>query len=275
MTARTAAVLKANFQDTDPQNQMDDIADTIINPQDAVTVAEQTVTTLTVTTVGAPTGPVDFSSIIKPTAEGGADAANALLMGVGTSANPATDAAANKSFLEFRTQSTATSGDSRGLYLRHELKGAGISGESLRANTNLGAGIAVNTAHGVHGSVAHQAGATITGLAVGVRAGWLIPDAAVGANGTYYGGMTEIYVSGDNSDPAAVTKYAVHEFSINGAGNAAAQAKVKNMLSFTSGAADGSGNVIYSHDHDPGNAAGSIRVLVNGAIRYLKFWSAE
>jgi hypothetical protein len=159
--------------------------------------------------------------------------------------------------------------------VRHELKGAGVSGESLRGNTNLGAAVAVNTAHGVHGSIAHQAGSTITGLGVGVRAGWILPDAAVGAGGTYYGGMTEIYVSGDSSDPAAVTKYAVHEFSIGGGGNAAAQAKVKNMLSFTSGAADGSGNVIYSHDHAPGNADGSIRVLVNGTVKYLKFWGAE
>ncbi len=275
MTARTAAVLKANFQDRDPQDQMDDVADTIINPQDAVTVAAQTVTTLTVTTVGAPTGPVDFSSILKPNASNGADAANALIMGAGTSANPATSAAANKSFLEFRTQSTATSGDSRGGYFRHELKGAGVSGESLRANTNLGASIAVNTAHGLHGSIAHQTGSTLTGLGAGVRAGWILPDAAVGAGGTYYGGLSEIFVSGDSSDPSGVTKYAVHEFSIGGGGNAAAQNKVKNVLSFTFGGTDGSGNAIYSHDHAPGNAAGSIRILVDGGVQYLKFWAAE
>lgn len=275
MTARTAAVLKANFQSRDPQDQMDDIADTIINPQDAWSVTTGTITTLTVTTVQTTTGPTDFASIIKPNAAGGADAANALILGVGTSANPATSAAANKSFIELRSQTTATSGASRGLYVRHELKGAGVSGESLRGNTNLGASTAVATAHGCHASIAHQSGSTITGLGVGVRAGWILPDAAVGAGGTYYGGMTEIYVSGNSSDPAAVTKYAVHEFSINGAGNATAQAKVKNMLSFTSGAADASGNVIYSHDHAAGNAAGSIRVLINGAVKYLKFWAAE
>jgi len=275
MTARTAAVLKANFQDTDPQDQMNDIADTIINPQDAWSVTTGTITTLTATTVQAPSGPIDFDSVIKPNAEGGADAANALLIGVGTSANPATDDAANKSFLEFRTQTTATSGDSRGGYFRHELNGAGVSGESLRANTNLGAGIAVNTAHGLHGSIAHQAGSTLTGLGVGVRAGWILPDAAVGAGGTYYGGQSEIYVSGDSSDPSAVTKYAVHDFQIGGSGNAAAQSNVKNFLSFTFGGTDGSGNAIYSHDHDPGNADGSIRILVDGAVKYLKFWGSE
>ena len=51
MTARTAAVLKANFQDTDPQDQMNDVADTIINPQDAWSVTTATITTLNVTTV--------------------------------------------------------------------------------------------------------------------------------------------------------------------------------------------------------------------------------
>lgn len=38
---------------------------------------------------------------------------------------------------------------------------------------------------------------------------------------------------------------------------------------------DGSGEMIYSHDHAPGNAAGSIRVSINGVTKYIKFWAAE
>lgn len=229
--------------------------------------------TVKATTLTANTGPLDFSSVIKPNAAAGADAAGALLLGVGTSASPATTAVADKMFVELRTQSTATSGDSRGVYVRHELKGAGGSGESLRGNTNVTAAVA--NAHGAHDSVAFQTGGSITGQCAGHRAGLIIPDRAMAANGTYYAAMAEIWVEGNDSDISAVTKHAVLEVAVNGGGNAAAKNKVLNMASFDHGGTDGSGYAIYSHDHDPGNADGSIRVLINGAVKYLKFWGAE
>lgn len=255
-------------------------------PQD--TIAAATITTLTsttgnITTVNATTvkattltanaGPLDFSSVIKPNAAAGADAAGALLLGVGTSASPATTATADKMFVELRTQSTATGGDSRGVYVRHELKGAGGSGESLRGNTNVTAAAA--NAHGGHDSVAFQTGGSITGQCAGHRAGLIIPDRAMAANGTYYGGMAEIVIEGNSSDISPVTKHAVLEVSVNGAGNAAAKDKVLYMVSFDHGGNDGTGKTIYTHTHTPGDAAGSIRVMVNGTARFLKFWAAE
>jgi len=217
-------------------------------------------------------GVLTASALIKPDAANGADSANGLLIGVGTSGDPSTTSDADKNFLEFRTESTATSGDSRGGYFRHALNGAGGSGESLRANTNL-YDAAVANAHGVHASIAHQSSAALTGLGVGGRFGWILPDAAVAAGGTYYAGMSEIYVSGDSSDPSSVTQYAVHHFGVTGTGNATAKAKVKNMFAFTG--EDGSGDIIYTNAADPGNAAGSIRVLINGTAKYLKFWDSE
>jgi hypothetical protein len=216
---------------------------------------------------------VTLDGLLHLNAAAGAAAANALLAGRGTSADPATTSEADKSFLEFRTESEATTGDSRGGYFRHALAGAGGSGESLRGNTNLYAAAA--NAHGVHGSVAHQTGGSITGQSAGLRGGWILPDAAVAAGGTYYGTLAEIYVSGDSSDPSAVTQHAVLGVIVGGPGDATAQNKVLNMMAFAHGGTDGTGNAIYSHSHTPGDAAGSIRVLINGAVKYIKFWDAE
>jgi hypothetical protein len=76
----------------------------------------------------------------------------ALALGGGTSATPMTTAVAGSNFLGFWTQSTATSGDSRGMYLRHYFAGAGGSGEALRAygtvsNVTAATGGTVNGAH--------------------------------------------------------------------------------------------------------------------------------
>ena len=117
---------------------------------------------------------------LRLTAAGGVDAANALLMGIGTSANPATTAVADKDFMEFRTQSSAISGTSRGLYWRHDLSGAGQDGDCIRAFTDLNA--AVGTARGAQISL--QAGATgyVTGLGVGVDAQLYLKNEALHAN---------------------------------------------------------------------------------------------
>lgn len=131
-------------------------------------------------------------------ASGGADSANAILIGAGTSADPVSWSTAGKMGIELRSMSTATSGDSRGIYSRHEIGGAGGSGESLRGNTNISAAGA--TSHGCHASIAFETNGKLTGLGVGVRAGCIIPDRALAAGGSYYGGMSEMYVSGDDSD---------------------------------------------------------------------------
>ena len=73
------------------------------------------------------------------------------------------------------------------------------------------------------------------------------------------------------------TKYAA--LCVGVAGDATGAARVKNAIECTTSAADGSGNMIYSHSHDPGNAAASVRVLYTTAsgtnIGFLKIWAAE
>lgn len=102
----------------------------------------------------------------------GATASAALLMGAGTAAAPEETSSADKNFLGFWTKSTAASGDSRGLYLRHYLGGvtggAGY-GDGIRAFTTVtGTGYAY--ASGVHATMQINAAATVTGSGAGLRA---------------------------------------------------------------------------------------------------------
>jgi len=91
-------------------------------------------------------------------------------LSTGTSAAPETTAVANTKFTAIYTKSTATSGDSRGIYVKHLFSGAGGSGEALRAwgvvdNVNAASGGTVNGAHislsvtGASGAVSGQGSA--------------------------------------------------------------------------------------------------------------------
>lgn len=216
-------------------------------------------------------GKIDFSG----TASGGTAAAGAIIHGIGTSAAPCTWATANKNGMEYRTQSTATTGDSRGLYIRHELAGVGGSGEVMRANGMVSAAGTAN-AHGLHAGLGFETNGKITGQAAACRATLQIPDRALAANGTYYAGLSEIYINGDSSDISAVTMAAVHEFQVAGPGNAAAADTVPYMLSFDTTGNDGSGKLIYTHNHaPPTNAEGSILCKINGTAGYFKWYGSE
>lgn len=80
------------------------------------------------------------------------DDSAALYLGRGTSSAPATNADADKNWIGFWFDSTATSGDTRGLYLRQYFSGAGGSGEAARIygtvnNVTAATGGTVNGAH--------------------------------------------------------------------------------------------------------------------------------
>lgn len=91
-------------------------------------------------------GPVS----IKGASAGAATAA--LLHGCGTTATPGTTATANKNFIGYWVESTATSGDCRGEYVRLYISGVGGSGEAGRFyttvnNVTAATGGTVNGAH--------------------------------------------------------------------------------------------------------------------------------
>lgn len=100
----------------------------------------------------------------------GGGASAALIEGGGTTSKPCTTATANKNFLGYFVQSTATSGDCRGLYTRLYISGAGGCGEAGRFyttvnNVTAATGGTVNGAHislnitGASGKVSGEANA--------------------------------------------------------------------------------------------------------------------
>jgi hypothetical protein len=99
-------------------------------------------------------------------------ASNAAFPAYGTTTTPLTTSTANKNFLGFWVQSTATTGDARGMYLRLYLSGGG-SGEAGRFYTTINNGtVAVGgTVNGAHISLnATGASAAVSGSANAVRA---------------------------------------------------------------------------------------------------------
>lgn len=130
----------------------------------------------------------------------------ALIAGAGTSTTACTTATADKNFIGFWTQSTATTGDSRGMYLRHYLGAAG-SGEALRAfGTATAANVATGgTANGAHISFSLSgASASISGQANAAR----ITLGADAQTRTINGNMAALMVESDiatgNTVPASV-----------------------------------------------------------------------
>jgi len=212
------------------------------------------------------------SSVFKPEAADGADAAGAILVGVGTSADPASDDTAGGKFVELRCQTEATSGDNRLAYFRYAMDGANATGggECLRAFTSMGA--ACGNAHGAHLSLSVSDTGYITGLGVGVRGQLYLADAAVPANGTYYGMQAEIYCEGDASDISGVTEHAI--LAVQATGDATGVAKVLNAIAFTGGADSGGGQMI-SPGTSMGEVEGTIRVLINGTPKYIPYYGHE
>lgn len=117
---------------------------------------------------------------------GAASPASAALMhGAGTSASPVATATPDKNFLGYWTSTTATSGDSRLMYLRQYFSGAGVSGETARiyATINDVSVASGGTINGAHISLsATGAAAAVSGAANVIRA-TLDYAASVGAIG--------------------------------------------------------------------------------------------
>jgi hypothetical protein len=215
-------------------------------------------------------GVVAVDTLVKLTAAAGADSANGLLMGVGTDLDPATNAVADKHFMEFRVQHTAVSGDNRGLYMRTDFAGAAGGGDGIRSNTVLSA--AVGTVHGLHTTVSLGAAGSCTGQAIGMRAGLLVPNSAVPAGGTYYAAQAEVFCEGTSSDISAVTECGILQLGVHG-GDATARGKVKTMVDIN--CEDGSGEMAYTNAGAFVNYAGTLRWRLNGVNIFLPFLLAE
>jgi hypothetical protein len=177
-------------------------------------------------------------------------------------------ATADTKMMDLRGKTTATSGDNRLIYARYEMAGAGGGGEALRAFSALTA--ANGTAHGSHLSLNVSDTGYVTGLGAGMR-GQLYVTAAVPAGGTYYAALAEMYFDASASI-ASATAHAI--LAVHADGNAAAAATCLNAISFKGGASSSGGQMI-SPGTSMGTVTGTIRVLINGVVAYIPYYSHE
>jgi len=143
--------------------------------------------------------------------EFGSTTTAAIRAGAGTSASPDTTSTADKNFLGFWFESTATSGDSRGLYLRLYFAGAGVSGEAARIfgtvnNVTAASGGTVNGAH-ISLSVSGASGA-VSGAGNALRA-TLGLGAATNAGGTLAAIQADSDFAADATIPATAAAIAI------------------------------------------------------------------
>jgi hypothetical protein len=193
---------------------------------------------------------------------------------VGTSAVPM--AINTVDFMAYRKyySTTAVSGTTYGDYTRVDAKGAGSEVIAMRPKVLLTVA-AVGNAHGSHSTLETDTSAgSVTGLGTGLRANLVLAARALPAGGTYYGAMAEIFCNGSGASIAASSKHAVLEISVDGSDTTALNT-IKNAISFDHKGTDGTGQMICSATDASPDWTGSIRILVNGAVRYLHFTSAE
>jgi hypothetical protein len=185
---------------------------------------------------------------------------------IGSSATPLAINTADDCGLKAYFSTTATSGTTYGHYIRLDVNGASVEGIAGRFKTLLKIA-SVGNAHGLHATLETDTSAgNVTGLGTGARANLVVADRAHAA-GTYYGLMAEIYPLGDTAALPAGSNACL---GINAQAGTAMDL-VANAISFSG--TDGTGAMIDTSSVTP-TYAGSIRILVNGAVRYL-YWGTN
>lgn len=207
-------------------------------------------------------GVSNFGGLIRPDAAGGANSAGALLLGVGTSGDPATTATASKNFYETRCQTTATSGAGRGFYLRYDIAPDPTgtnTGEAIRGLLKASGNIA--SATGVSGGFSFDDTlGTISGSATGGSFTMEINTSGQ-TTGGLYGASAVMHFVGAGGPP---TDHAILE--LRAAGNATGAAKCLNAMSVVSTAGTGSGEMLYND---------TVRILYASSARWIPLSTVE
>jgi hypothetical protein len=220
---------------------------------------------------------IDFSGfIVPPTApssypvdlSAATGTGTALAETIGTVGSPIAISTVNQSGVkEYYTTANAT-GTTYGHYTLLTSTG-GAAGEAIAGRNRVYLSTAATAnAHGSHATLELDATAgNVTGLGTGLRGNVVVGDRAVAA-GTYYGVFAEIYASGNTAALPAGSNAAL---GIN-VQPGTAMDLVGNLIAFAG--TDGSTKPIYTHA--AGNtSSGSIRILVNGAKKFMRFYDAE
>ncbi len=193
---------------------------------------------------------------------------NGILIGSGTATSQDTrqlSSEVDKNFLSFFVENTATSGTSRGEYLRLYLSGAGGGGEALRAFTSV-QNVAGANAHGAHISLNFGTSGSITGLGVASRNTLHLPNAAMSGWGNYAPTQAEIWSDGATTDPTGVEYLSflrvVNDGNATGVGRVDDKANLIDLV----GGSDATGNVHFGC---------TLRSRIQGSAKYLLLSNAE
>lgn len=131
-------------------------------------------------------------------------ASSVLFYGVGSSGNPWATGVTNKNGLGFWLRGNGATGDTRNIYARLFLNGAG-GGEAIRAwataeTTNVATG---GTMNGIHASASVDADATISGAANAIRATFGATSATRAIGGTISSLLVDTDIGANNTVPAS------------------------------------------------------------------------
>lgn len=222
----------------------------------------------TVNGILAGTQSITDQVITGTTQYGSTPATAALLIGGGTAASPlAMGTTANQNAIGFWTSTTATTGDTRLMYLRQYFAGAGGSGEVARIfgtvnNVTAATGGTVNGAH-VSLSVSGASGA-VSGAGNALRA-----TLGLGANTNAGGTLAVIQVDSDLDNAATVPGTASYlRFTNSNTKKIPILANLDGVdtatLYIDSGTSSGSAG-----DTDNCNAPKVLQIRVNGAAAYI------
>lgn len=188
----------------------------------------------------------------------------AQLLGAGTANTPAIMSTAGGKALNFYINSTATSGDNRGLYLRTYFNGIGGGGDCARIFATVSA-VGATTVHGLHASLNFDASTDkVTGQATAVRATLHIPNGTMPAGGTYSAMIVEMYFDGTSAVPTAVTSLSMLRFVVDG-GNATVRQKATKLFTIE-GAYDNAAGMVLTAQNEPtwNGKTCLVRVVING-----------
>lgn len=171
-----------------------------------------------------------------------------VILGSGTSAAPCLGGTtSDKNFLSFYLSSAATTGTTRGMYLRTYLT-AGAGGEALRVFNTVSSNTPADTVNGAHISLNFGASAgNVTGLGTAARCTVHVPNRAL--TGTGAAVQAEFFSDGASSDISG--KWAglriVNNGNATGIGKVDDAAYALSLSGFTAGA----GNLISALAGEP------------------------
>lgn len=202
------------------------------------------------------------------TAKGGGSIA-ALLHGAGTATYPALGGtAADKNFMGYWLKSTATTGTTRGLYIRTYLS-SGAGGETLRAYTTVENAAPADTCNGAHISLNFGSSAgNITGEGQAIRGTLHIPNRSL--TGTTAAIKAEIWGDGTSSAIGGTTAFI--RMTAGGTTEGTDSLDDNGFLFVIDGLTAGTGHLLRAAA--PTTLAANLRCKVGSTTYYLPLYSA-